>query len=107
MAKLALAAAPTNAAPTIDLNGGAEGTSTTLAYQENDAQTAIAPAATLADPDTADFAGGSLTSSIYGATIPSTSAPAPAPSPASRASVSSPFRTPAMRAGATAISIIA
>jgi hypothetical protein len=50
-----------NDAPTVDLNGATGGTSTTLTYSENGAPTAIAPTATVADVDSADFNGGSLT----------------------------------------------
>ncbi|WP_294193296.1 VCBS domain-containing protein, partial [uncultured Sphingomonas sp.] len=50
-----------NDAAVIDLNGSAAGSSTTLAYTENQAPTAIAPAATVTDVDSANFDGGTLT----------------------------------------------
>ncbi|MBV9549560.1 MAG: hypothetical protein JO256_07800, partial [Alphaproteobacteria bacterium] len=50
-----------NDAPVEDLNGAGPGTSATLGYTENDPATAIAPAATVTDVDSADFNGGSLT----------------------------------------------
>ena len=48
------------AAPSIDLNGADPGTSTSIAYDEGDPETRIAPAATVTDADTSDFLGGSL-----------------------------------------------
>jgi VCBS repeat-containing protein len=52
---------PFNDPPVIDLNGESAGTSATLDYTENGPATAIAPAATVDDPDSFDFNGGSLT----------------------------------------------
>jgi Ca2+-binding RTX toxin-like protein len=46
--------------PTLDLNGAGPGTSNSIAYDEGDPETPIAPAATVTDPDTNDFYGGSL-----------------------------------------------
>ncbi|TPK76973.1 adhesin, partial [Mesorhizobium sp. B2-4-18] len=51
----------TNDAPAIDLNSGTAGTSTILNYTAGSAATAIAPAATITDIDSANFGGGSLT----------------------------------------------
>ncbi|TGV56363.1 adhesin, partial [bacterium M00.F.Ca.ET.141.01.1.1] len=51
----------TNDAPTVDLNGALAGTSTSLSYTAGSAATAIAPTGTVADVDSADFNGGSLT----------------------------------------------
>lgn len=48
------------AAPSIDLNGADPGTSNSIAYDEGDAETRIAPAAIVTDPDTDDLYGGSL-----------------------------------------------
>ncbi|NTS66850.1 VCBS repeat-containing protein, partial [Sphingomonas sp. HHU CXW] len=50
-----------NDAPVVDLNGAGAGTSATLAYTENQVPTAIAPAATVTDADSANFDGGTLT----------------------------------------------
>lgn len=47
--------------PVLDLNGADPDTSVSLAYVEGQALTAIAPAATVDDPDAVDFDGGSLT----------------------------------------------
>jgi hypothetical protein len=60
----AVTIAPVNDAPIVDLNGVAAGTSATLSYIENGAPKAIAPGATIADVDSPDFAGGSLTVSF-------------------------------------------
>jgi VCBS repeat-containing protein len=50
-----------NTAPTIDLNGPVTGgTDTAVAWAENAAPVALAPSATVADPDSPDFDGGSL-----------------------------------------------
>src|SRR5215217_9456841 len=49
-----------NVAPTVDLNGDAAGTSTAIGYTESDPVTPIAPGATVGDPDSPDFLGGSL-----------------------------------------------
>ncbi|RVD58114.1 adhesin [Mesorhizobium sp. M8A.F.Ca.ET.023.02.2.1] len=54
----------TNDAPTVDLNGALAGTSTSLSYTAGSAATAIAPTGTVADVDSADFNGGSLTVSF-------------------------------------------
>ncbi|TPN47479.1 adhesin, partial [Mesorhizobium sp. B1-1-9] len=51
----------TNDAPVVDLNGASAGFSTTLTYTAGSAATAIAPAATITDIDSANFGGGSLT----------------------------------------------
>ncbi|WP_318013348.1 VCBS domain-containing protein, partial [Mesorhizobium sp. BR115XR7A] len=51
----------TNDAPVVDLNGASAGFSTTLNYTAGSAATAIAPAATITDIDSANFGGGSLT----------------------------------------------
>jgi VCBS repeat-containing protein len=51
----------TNDAPVIDLNGAGAGASTSLNYTAGSAATAIAPSATVADIDSTDFNGGSLT----------------------------------------------
>ncbi|TGT51226.1 VCBS domain-containing protein [Mesorhizobium sp. M8A.F.Ca.ET.167.01.1.1] len=51
----------TNDAPTVDLNGALAGTSTSLSYTAGSAATAIAPAGTVTDIDSANFGGGSLT----------------------------------------------
>ncbi|MEZ2331159.1 beta strand repeat-containing protein, partial [Mesorhizobium sp. RCC_202] len=53
----------TNDAPVIDLNGPSPGP-TTLNYTAGSAATAIAPTATIADIDSANFGGGSLTVAI-------------------------------------------
>ncbi|RJT40545.1 adhesin [Mesorhizobium waimense] len=50
-----------NDAPVVDLNGASAGTSTTLNYATGSAATAIAPSATVADIDSANFGGGTLT----------------------------------------------
>jgi len=50
-----------NSPPQVDLNGSGAGTDTSLGYTENDAPTRIAPDATVADPDSPNFAGGTLT----------------------------------------------
>lgn len=50
-----------NTPPQLDLNGAAPDTSTTLAYSEGQTLTVIAPAATVTDPDSRDFDGGTLT----------------------------------------------
>ena len=52
--------APVNDAPVMT-NGVAAGTGAILNYAENDAATAVAPAAIVNDVDSADFSGGSLT----------------------------------------------
>ncbi len=49
-----------NVAPTLDLNGSDAGTSTTVSYTESDPDAVLAPAATVADPGSPDFFGGSL-----------------------------------------------
>jgi len=49
-----------NDAPVVDLNGVATGTSATLHYKVGDPVTALAPAATVVDFDSANFGGGSL-----------------------------------------------
>ncbi|HEX8256944.1 MAG TPA: Ig-like domain-containing protein, partial [Allosphingosinicella sp.] len=49
-----------NDAPVIDLDSGAAGSGATLAYTENGPAARIAPDATLTDPDSADYDGGSL-----------------------------------------------
>ncbi|TPJ32506.1 VCBS domain-containing protein, partial [Mesorhizobium sp. B2-6-5] len=51
----------TNDAPVIDLNGAAAGASASLSYTAGSAATAIAPAGTVTDIDSANFGGGSLT----------------------------------------------
>jgi Ca2+-binding RTX toxin-like protein len=48
----------------MDLNGADPGTGNSITYTENDPQKAIAPAATLVDPDSPDFDGGTLTVEI-------------------------------------------
>ena len=53
--------APVNDAPVMDLNGAVTGTGAILNYAENDAPTAVAPAAIVNDIDSVDFNGGSLT----------------------------------------------
>jgi VCBS repeat-containing protein len=58
---LGVAIIPVNDPPTLDLNGGGAGTGAVLDYTENNPATAIAPAATVEDPDSFDFNGGSLT----------------------------------------------
>ncbi|MER9330802.1 VCBS domain-containing protein, partial [Mesorhizobium sp. M0488] len=50
-----------NDAPVVDLNGALAGTSTSLSYTTGSAATAIAPSGTVADVDSVDFNGGSLT----------------------------------------------
>ncbi|TIT37623.1 MAG: adhesin [Mesorhizobium sp.] len=50
-----------NDAPVVDLNGASAGFSTTLNYTAGSAATAIAPAGTVTDIDSANFGGGSLT----------------------------------------------
>ena len=50
-----------NDAPVVDLNGAGGGTGVTLAYNENDAATAIAPAGVTTDIDSPNYNGGSLT----------------------------------------------
>lgn len=50
-----------NVAPEVDLNGDSAGTDTSLGYSENDPVTAIAPAATATDGDSANLEDGSLT----------------------------------------------
>ncbi|TMJ13068.1 MAG: hypothetical protein E6G94_12490 [Alphaproteobacteria bacterium] len=52
-----------NDAPVLDLTGGS-GTTPSLAYVENGAPGAVAPAASLADIDSANFAGGSLVAQV-------------------------------------------
>ena len=52
---------PQSLAPELDLNGADPDTSTTLAYNEGQSLTAIAPAATVADADSPNFDGGTLT----------------------------------------------
>ncbi|RUY94814.1 hypothetical protein EN974_22975, partial [Mesorhizobium sp. M7A.F.Ca.CA.001.12.2.1] len=61
MAVLTVTINGANDAPVIDLNGGLAGTSTSLSYTTGSAATAIAPSGTVADVDSADFNGGSLT----------------------------------------------
>ncbi|MFC7497697.1 Ig-like domain-containing protein [Enterovirga sp. GCM10030262] len=56
--------AAANDTPVLDLNGVAAGSEAVLAYTENDPATPVAPDATLADPDSADFDGGSMTVGI-------------------------------------------
>jgi Ca2+-binding RTX toxin-like protein len=58
------AAAEGNQAPTLDLNGEAPGTSTEISYEENQPEVPLAPAAIVADPDSRDFFGGSLTVAV-------------------------------------------
>jgi Ca2+-binding RTX toxin-like protein len=53
-----------NTPPQVDLNGANPGTGNSIAYTENDPQTSLAPAATVADPDSPDFDGGTLTVEI-------------------------------------------
>lgn len=53
-----------NVAPVIDLNGADPGTGNAIAYTENDPQTKLAPNATVTDPDSPDFDGGTLTVEI-------------------------------------------
>ncbi|ROZ61403.1 beta strand repeat-containing protein, partial [Ramlibacter sp. WS9] len=53
-----IALTPVNDAPVIDAQAAV------LGYTENDAATVIAPATTVADPDSADFMGGSLTAAF-------------------------------------------
>lgn len=50
-----------NDPPVVDLNGADAGTGATLAYTENGAAAAIAPAGVTTDVDSANFNGGSLT----------------------------------------------
>src|SRR5262249_48721632 len=50
-----------DAAPVVDLNGATAGTAVTLGYTENDAATAVPPAASITDADSPNFNGGSLT----------------------------------------------
>lgn len=50
----------TNDAPVLDLNGGDSGTANTIVYIEQEAPRALAPNATVADSDSANFDGGSL-----------------------------------------------
>jgi hypothetical protein len=52
---------PQSLPPELDLNGADPDTSTILAYAEGQSLTAIAPAATVADPDSPNFDGGTLT----------------------------------------------
>ncbi|HEY5720972.1 MAG TPA: FG-GAP-like repeat-containing protein [Allosphingosinicella sp.] len=52
---------PESLPPEMDLNGADSGTSALLAYNEGQSLTAIAPAATVTDPDSGDFDGGTLT----------------------------------------------
>ncbi|MEA3002803.1 MAG: hypothetical protein QOH81_1591, partial [Sphingomonadales bacterium] len=56
-----IAAIVTPAAPVVDLNGAAGGTSATLDYTENQSLTPIAPGATVTDADSANFDTGVLT----------------------------------------------
>ncbi|HEU0099004.1 MAG TPA: cadherin-like domain-containing protein [Allosphingosinicella sp.] len=56
--------APTNDAPVLDLNGAAAGTGATLAFSEGNGITPIATGATVADIDSADFAGGTLVADL-------------------------------------------
>jgi len=56
-----MVAAAANSPPQVDLNGEAQGTSTSLDFIENDAPTRIAPAAIVTDADSPDFDGGTLT----------------------------------------------
>ena len=58
------AAAAGDGAPIVDLNGEEPGTSTAVDYQESAAEVALAPAATVSDPDSRDFFGGSLTVAV-------------------------------------------
>ncbi|HZF94291.1 MAG TPA: M10 family metallopeptidase C-terminal domain-containing protein [Allosphingosinicella sp.] len=58
------AAAAGDGAPIVDLNGEAPGTSTAVDYQESSADVALAPEATVFDPDSRDFFGGSLTVAV-------------------------------------------
>jgi VCBS repeat-containing protein len=46
--------------PTLDLNGADDGTSSSIDYQQSDPLAAIAPQATVDDPDSPNFFGGSL-----------------------------------------------
>jgi hypothetical protein len=50
--------------PLVDLNGEDPGTSNPVFYQESDPDVLLAPAATVSDPDSRDFFGGSLTVAI-------------------------------------------
>jgi VCBS repeat-containing protein len=50
-----------NIAPTVDLNGPATGTGTSIGFTENDQPTRIAPSASVSDPDSPNFGGGTLT----------------------------------------------
>src|SRR5258705_9443749 len=49
-----------NDAPIVDLNGAPAGSSATLNYLVSNSATLIAPSATVADIDSANFGGGSL-----------------------------------------------
>jgi hypothetical protein len=60
--------ARTNDAPVLDLNGGAPGDTASLAYGTGDPLTAIAPAGTIVDADSANFNGGSLRVAFAGGT---------------------------------------
>jgi Ca2+-binding RTX toxin-like protein len=57
---VAITVTAVNDAPRPDLNGAGAGTGASLVYTENDAATPIAPNATVSDPDSADFDGGTL-----------------------------------------------
>ena len=59
-AGVSVAVGAVNAAPVLDLNGAGTGTGAALAYTENAAPSAIAPAAVVSDPDSANFNGGLL-----------------------------------------------
>ena len=57
---VSISVARANDAPVMDLNGGAPGSSATLAYTPGAPLTKIAPAGTVADVDSSNFNGGSL-----------------------------------------------
>ena len=60
-ASVALAVTPVNDAPVADLNGANTGSGIILDYIENGAPTTMGLFASLSDPDTSNFSGGSLT----------------------------------------------
>lgn len=57
---ITVAAVAANVPPVVDLNGEAVGTSTSVAYVENDNAVLLAPGATVSDADSQNFLGGSL-----------------------------------------------
>ncbi|HEY0012431.1 MAG TPA: M10 family metallopeptidase C-terminal domain-containing protein [Allosphingosinicella sp.] len=59
-----IAAAAGDQPPVVDLNGEDRGTSNAVTYQDGAADVPLAPAATVSDPDSPDFFGGSLTVAI-------------------------------------------